>query len=109
MLDGWARKRIDPVVQPVAAFSARVGLSANSITIVAFVIGMAAALAISQSLFLAGLILLLVSRFGDALDGAVARIRGKTDFGGYLDIVLDFAFYGAIPLVSCWPIPLPTR
>ena len=38
------------------------------------------------------------SRLGDGLDGALARIRGKTDLGGYLDIVLDFVFYGAIPL-----------
>jgi phosphatidylglycerophosphate synthase len=34
----------------------------------------------------------------DGLDGAVARARGKSDFGGYLDIAADFAFYGAIPL-----------
>jgi phosphatidylglycerophosphate synthase len=42
--------------------------------------------------------LLLISRLGDGLDGAVARQSGKTDFGGYLDIVLDFIFYGLIPL-----------
>ena len=42
--------------------------------------------------------LILLSRLSDGLDGAIARIRGKTDFGGYLDIVLDFLFYGAIPL-----------
>jgi phosphatidylglycerophosphate synthase len=41
---------------------------------------------------------LLASRLADGLDGAVARVRGKTDFGGYLDIAADFAFYGAIPL-----------
>ena len=29
---------------------------------------------------------------------AVARATKKTDLGGYLDIVLDFAFYGMIPL-----------
>jgi phosphatidylglycerophosphate synthase len=28
----------------------------------------------------------------------VARLEGKTDYGGFLDIVLDFVFYGAIPL-----------
>ena len=39
-----------------------------------------------------------ISRLGDGLDGAVARINGRTDLGGYLDIVLDFVFYGAIPL-----------
>jgi phosphatidylglycerophosphate synthase len=32
------------------------------------------------------------------LDGAIARLSQKTDIGGFLDIVLDFAFYGLIPL-----------
>jgi phosphatidylglycerophosphate synthase len=41
---------------------------------------------------------LLASRVADGLDGAVARVRGKTDFGGYLDIVCDFVFYAAIPM-----------
>jgi phosphatidylglycerophosphate synthase len=46
----------------------------------------------------AAALVLLASRLADGLDGAVARARGKTDFGGYLDIVCDFAFYGAVPL-----------
>ncbi len=33
----------------------------------------------------------------DGLDGAIARQRGATDFGGYLDIVCDYVFYAAIP------------
>src|SRR5262245_40879495 len=33
----------------------------------------------------------------DGLDGAVARRRGPTDLGGYLDIVLDFFFYAGVP------------
>jgi phosphatidylglycerophosphate synthase len=28
----------------------------------------------------------------------VARASGKTDFGGFLDIICDFVFYAAIPL-----------
>jgi phosphatidylglycerophosphate synthase len=28
----------------------------------------------------------------------VARAKGATDFGGYLDILCDFVFYGAVPL-----------
>ena len=31
----------------------------------------------------------LANRLLDGLDGAVARIRGPTDFGGYADIVAD--------------------
>jgi phosphatidylglycerophosphate synthase len=42
--------------------------------------------------------LVMASRLADGLDGEVARAGGKSDFGGYLDIVCDFAFYGAIPL-----------
>jgi phosphatidylglycerophosphate synthase len=61
-------------------------------------VGLGAAAAIAEGCFIVGLLLVLASRFGDALDGAVARINGRTDFGGYLDIVLDFAFYGAVPM-----------
>jgi phosphatidylglycerophosphate synthase len=98
MLDGWARRRIDPALDAIGGRLAQAGVSANAVTIAAFAVGVAAAIAIAQGHFLAGLALLLVSRLGDGLDGAVARVRGKTDLGGYLDIVLDFAFYGAIPL-----------
>lgn len=98
MLDGWARRRIDPLVQPAAAVAARAGISANAITVAACIVGLAAAIAIANGWFAAGLLLILASRFGDALDGAVALLRGKTDLGGYLDIVLDFAFYGAVPM-----------
>ena len=98
MLDGWARKHLDPMLDTAGGRLAAAGLSANGVTLAAFAIGMAAAVFISQGWFLTGLALLLVSRLGDGLDGAVARINGKTDLGGYLDIVLDFTFYGAIPI-----------
>ena len=45
-----------------------------------------------------GLILIFIGRICDGLDGAVAKQTKQTDFGGFLDIVLDFAFYGMIPL-----------
>lgn len=40
-----------------------------------------------------GLGLILANRLSDGLDGAVARVRGPTDLGGYLDIVYDFLLY----------------
>ncbi|WP_187967936.1 CDP-alcohol phosphatidyltransferase family protein [Aquibium microcysteis] len=98
MLDGWTRRRIDPALERLARLVARTGISADAVTLAAFAIGALAAVAIAFELFLLGLVLVVVSRIGDGLDGAVARIRGKTDYGGYLDIVLDFFFYGAIPL-----------
>ena len=54
--------------------------------------------AIAAELYALGLVLILASRLCDGLDGAVARADDKTDRGGFLDIVLDFAFYGVIPL-----------
>ena len=62
---------------------------------------MVAAALISSGWFKTGLVALLLSRFCDGLDGSVARANGNpsgTDLGGFLDIVLDFAFYGMIPL-----------
>ncbi len=98
MLDGWARKRLDPWLDVAAARAAKIGITANTITIAGCCVGLAAAFAIASGWFWLGLLLVGVSRFGDGLDGAVAKINGRTDLGGYLDIVLDFVFYGAIPL-----------
>ncbi len=98
MLDGWIRRKIDPVLDNIAATIADTGVSANMITVAGCVIGLLGAGAIAYQNFLLGLALLLVSRLGDGLDGAIAKINGKTDLGGYLDIVLDFVFYGAIPM-----------
>ena len=98
MLDGWARRRLDPLLDRLAARLAAAGATPNAITVGACAVGLLAAAAIAAQWYLIGLALLLMSRLGDGLDGAVASITGKTDLGGFLDIVLDFVFYGAIPL-----------
>lgn len=43
------------------------------------------------------LVLILLNRLADGLDGAVARHHRISDFGGYLDIVCDFIVYAAVP------------
>jgi len=98
MLDGWAKTRIDPLLEVVAARVADRGISANQVTVASWAIGLAAATAIALEWFWVGLALFLLNRMGDGLDGAIARLKGSTAFGGYLDIVLDFAVYGAVPL-----------
>ena len=98
MLDGWAREKIDPGLAVIAERLAAAGIGANAITYAGLALGLAAAAAIVWGAFWIGLALILISRLCDGLDGAVARLNGKTDLGGYLDIVLDFAFYGVVPL-----------
>jgi phosphatidylglycerophosphate synthase len=98
MLDGAIRRKIDPVLLWMGHGLASAGVTANVVTLAAWAIGLFAALLIWHQHFLAGLLFIMASRLADGLDGAVARASGTTEFGGYLDIVLDFFFYGAIPL-----------
>jgi phosphatidylglycerophosphate synthase len=99
MLDGLMRGMIDAPLNRGGRWLAARGASANAVTLAGLALGLGAAALLAFGW--AGLpvaLILLASRLADGLDGAVARARGKTDFGGYLDIAADFAFYGAIPL-----------
>lgn len=98
MLDGALKRRLDPALDAAGAALAARGVSANSVTVAALVLGLVAAALIVVGQTVAALVVLLASRLLDGLDGAVARHTRPTDFGGFLDIVLDFVFYGAIPL-----------
>lgn len=98
MLDGIIRKKFDPVLERCGRVLASAGISANAVTIAAWAIGVLAAAAAAAQFYLTAMVLIVLSRVADGLDGAVAKASGTTDFGGYLDIVLDFFFYGAIPL-----------
>ncbi len=98
MLDGKVRQIIDPALDRMGGALAAAGISANAVTFAGLATGLAAALLIAFEAYLAGLAVLLISRLADGLDGAVARHSGTTDLGGFLDIVSDFAFYGAVPL-----------
>ena len=97
MLDARLRRLIDPPLDRVSAPLAAHGLSANAATVAGFLIGLGAALAIAGRAYLLGLGLLLLNRLLDGLDGALARRQGLTDLGGFLDIVLDFLIYAAVP------------
>ncbi len=105
MFDAQIRPFIDPPLNFAGRLLARLGITANQVTMVGGGLGIAAAGAIVfQQMGLAfGLIVL--SRLADGLDGAVARATQKSNFGGFLDIVTDFLFYGAIPMAFIWLDP----
>lgn len=102
MFDAKLRQLIDPPLNAAARLVARSGISANALTIFGAMVGLAAAIAISQEQFATGLILILVNRILDGFDGAVARINGATAFGGYLDTLADFLFYVSVPVAFGW-------
>lgn len=98
MLDRAAVALLRPALERGARVLQRLGWSANAVTVLGFGLGAAAALAIAQRSYAAGLVLLLLSRLCDGLDGALARLTRPTDRGAFLDVVLDFLFYAGIPL-----------
>ncbi|MFM7848587.1 MAG: CDP-alcohol phosphatidyltransferase family protein [Rubrivivax sp.] len=105
MMDRWAIARLRPGMEAGARALVRVGVGADALTWAGFVIGLAAAACIAWQAFVVGLVLLLVSRLLDGLDGAVARLTQPTDRGAFLDITLDFVFYASIPLAFAWADP----
>jgi len=98
MLDGLMRRLIDPPLARAGERLARARISPDLLTGLGLACGLAAAAAIGFRADAAALVFLLASRVLDGLDGATARASRQTDRGGFLDIVFDFAFYGAVPL-----------
>jgi phosphatidylglycerophosphate synthase len=98
VFDSRLRPLIDPPLAAAAAALERTGLSANALTVAGLAAGLGAATAIASQAWTAALALVACNRLLDGLDGALARRRGPTDFGGYLDALCDFAFYAAVPL-----------
>lgn len=98
MFDGVIRKRIDPVLDRWGRGLAAWGWTADRVTLAGLAAGLLCAALVAVGWTWAALVPLAASRVLDGLDGAVARATRRTDFGGYLDIVCDFVFYGAVPL-----------
>jgi phosphatidylglycerophosphate synthase len=82
----------------MAGWVARTRISANLLTISGAGLALGGAFFITQLNFTAVLGFILLNRIVDGLDGAVARINGPTEFGGYLDTICDYIFYLSIPI-----------
>ncbi len=98
MLDAKLRPLIDPPLNAAGRVLAGLGVTANALTFTGLVFGLGGAAAIAFGEIGWGLALIIANRLLDGLDGAVARVRGPSDLGGYFDIVADFAFYVSVPL-----------
>lgn len=97
MIDKMLRLPKEQLLTPVARHPLRF-IHPTVITLLAFVVGLAAAVAAWQQVFELALLLWLLNRVLDGVDGTVARLHGKqSDLGAYLDIVLDTIIYASIP------------
>ena len=96
MLDRWGIAAVKKPLNMIAEKLCKIGIQPDYITVIGFLIGVAAVPTLWQGYFYIALGLIIINRIMDGLDGAMARIFGQTDAGGFLDIVLDFIFYSAI-------------
>ncbi|XOV88968.1 MAG: CDP-alcohol phosphatidyltransferase family protein [Pseudomonadota bacterium] len=95
MFDARLRGLVDPPLNFIGRQLVRIGITANTVTLSGFAAGLLCVPLLALEYYAAALLLLIVNRLLDGVDGAVARIQGVTDLGGFLDIVLDFIFYSA--------------
>ncbi len=98
MFDHVLRLLKDRWLAPIAR---RIGpsVSPTTISLLAFLFGVGAAVAAYVGRDGLALTAWLVNRTLDGLDGTHARVHNlQSDFGGYLDIMLDTVVYAAIPL-----------
>jgi phosphatidylglycerophosphate synthase len=98
MIDRHIYPAIAPYCEALARPLARRRVSADAVTVLAFVIGMSSLPLLSLGFYGSALIAILINRILDGVDGALARLTLTTDRGAFLDITLDFLVYAAVPL-----------
>jgi CDP-diacylglycerol--glycerol-3-phosphate 3-phosphatidyltransferase len=86
----YLRKTFKNVLDPIAGFLNQMGLMPNTVTIIGLVFNaIGAAFLATGHITVGGIIILVVGPI-DALDGAMARLRGMpSNFGGFVDSVTD--------------------
>lgn len=105
MLDRPVRRLLAPALDAVGGRLAAAGVRPLAVTGAGWVAGVGACVAVGFGQWTLGLVLWLVNRLLDGLDGPVARRRGATDLGGFLDIVADFSIYAGFVLAVAVAVP----
>ena len=78
------------ILDPVAGFLNRIGLTPNSVTLLGVAGNIIAAYFITRGQIMIGGIIMLIAWPVDALDGSMARLRGESsDWGAFVDSVSD--------------------
>ena len=106
MIDSRVLPIVEFCLSPVAGYLTHLKVTANSVTVIGFIIGISSLPLIIFGFFKLALLLIIFNRLLDGLDGIIARRNGISDMGAFLDITLDFIFYASIPLAFALHNPL---
>lgn len=103
MLTDFARAQARELLNAVAKFFQRVGLTPNVLTLIGLGLVCAIAFVIAMGYEALGALLLIVGAGFDATDGALARLTNRVSkFGGFLDSTLDRYADGILMLALVW-------
>ncbi len=93
--------------RPLARILSRTGVSPNTITIIATLVGLASAAIVAVHEIYLGVLTLFISQILDCTDGDLARLTGRvTRSGAYLDRVFDRFVDAAIVIGIVYLYPL---
>jgi len=97
VIDNPFRRVLPRAVGPLISLYKALGLTPNQVTLLGFLCALLASFATSRGWTASAIAIWWLGRLFDGTDGIYARVTGRvTDFGGYLDIVLDMASYSAM-------------
>ncbi|MGI9461365.1 MAG: CDP-alcohol phosphatidyltransferase family protein [Alphaproteobacteria bacterium] len=106
MLDQFTKNLLDPPLLALAKILRKFSITANQLSAFGLVISLWLGFTIYQGNFHLAMILILINRLTDGLDGFLARLAGKkTTLGGFIDISNDYVFYGIVPLAFAFYQP----
>ena len=97
MLDAPVRRLIASPLDPLAAGMVGLGVRATTVTLVGFLLGLGGIAFLITEQYAGALFFLGLNRLCDILDGMLARVKGPTAIGGFLDATLDLLIYAMIP------------
>lgn len=90
-------------IAPLARALHRLGVSANAVTVLGFLLTVAGAALLALAMPAAAVAVLLVGALADTLDGQIARAAGGgTRLGAFLDSTFDRLSDGALGIAAAW-------
>lgn len=107
MISGALKPAVTRLINPVARFALRIGLTPNSVTLLGALGLISSAIYFySSERYFIGTLVITFFALSDLFDGAMARIseKGASAWGGFLDSTIDRATDSAI--VICLALPL---
>ena len=98
MFDNNIAPLVKNILNPVALYLVRFGVSSNTISIFGFSVGLLTLPSLYFGFYYISFFIIIINRVCDGLDGIVARLTKPTDRGAFIDISFDFIFYSLVPI-----------